>query len=135
MNTYRLVWSPEGKTIATVQARTAKAAKRKAPQPYRRYLGEIYTELIEPIRSYIVVYTASGVGRTQSSRWGLRIDAENYAATITELGRSDVSIVPSALPPEIFPHCKGSLSQAIGGKCFRCGKVLTPADAREGMED
>jgi hypothetical protein len=42
MTTYDLFWSPEGKRIATVQARNARAAKRKAPMPYRRYLGEIY---------------------------------------------------------------------------------------------
>lgn len=44
MNTYKLFWSPEGKCIATVQARDMKAAIRKAPQPYRKYLGEIYAE-------------------------------------------------------------------------------------------
>jgi len=43
--TWKLVWSPEGKTIAIVRARTADAAKRKAPMPYRKYLGELYAEL------------------------------------------------------------------------------------------
>ena len=42
MKTWILYWAPEGRPIATVQARTARAAKRKAPLPYRRYLGEIY---------------------------------------------------------------------------------------------
>ena len=42
MKTYDLFWSPEGRKIATVQARTMRAAIRKAPMPYRRYLGEIY---------------------------------------------------------------------------------------------
>lgn len=42
MNTYTLVWSPTGQTIATVTARTMRAAIRKAPAPYRRFLGEIY---------------------------------------------------------------------------------------------
>lgn len=42
MKTYNLFWAPEGKQIATVQARTMRAAIRKAPMPYRRYLGEIY---------------------------------------------------------------------------------------------
>jgi len=40
--TYKLYWSPEGKEIATVTAKTREAAIRKAPQPYRKYLGEIY---------------------------------------------------------------------------------------------
>lgn len=39
---------PEGRCIATVEAKTARAAKRKAPMPYRKYLGEIYVEEIVP---------------------------------------------------------------------------------------
>lgn len=46
MKTFNLFWAPEGKLIATVQARNMRAAIRKAPQPYRRYLGEIYVEEI-----------------------------------------------------------------------------------------
>ena len=42
MKTYNLFWAPEGRQIATVQARTPSAAIRKAPMPYRHYLGEIY---------------------------------------------------------------------------------------------
>jgi len=45
MNTYKLYWAPEGKHVATVKARTESAARRKAPQPYRKYLGEIYAEV------------------------------------------------------------------------------------------
>ena len=43
MKTYKLFWAPEGKYLDTVQANTIIAAKRKAPMPYRKYLGEIYT--------------------------------------------------------------------------------------------
>ena len=42
MKTYNLFWAPEGRQIATVQARTMRAAIHKAPMPYRHYLGEIY---------------------------------------------------------------------------------------------
>jgi hypothetical protein len=42
MKTWTLYWSPEGKQIAVVTARTLRAAIRKAPVPYRKYLGEIY---------------------------------------------------------------------------------------------
>lgn len=42
MTTFKLVWGPTGEHIATVQARTARAAIRKAPPPWRLYLGEIY---------------------------------------------------------------------------------------------
>jgi hypothetical protein len=45
MKTYRLYWSPTGQHIATVSAKTSRAAIRKAPKPYRKYLGEIYTDL------------------------------------------------------------------------------------------
>lgn len=43
---YRLVWSLEGRTICEVKARDASSAKRKAPKPYKKYLGEIYAELV-----------------------------------------------------------------------------------------
>lgn len=42
MKRWRLFWSPEGRVIATVDAMTERAARRKAPLPYRKYLGEIY---------------------------------------------------------------------------------------------
>lgn len=45
--TWDLFWSPEGKKIATVQAKTARAAIRKAPKPYHQYLGEIYAEEVK----------------------------------------------------------------------------------------
>ena len=44
LKTYKLFWSPEGKHIATVDAPTGKQAIRLAPQPYRKYLGEIYAQ-------------------------------------------------------------------------------------------
>ena len=42
MTAWVLYWSPTGARIAHVQARTSRAAIRKAPKPWRRYLGEIY---------------------------------------------------------------------------------------------
>lgn len=44
---FDLFWSPIGGRIATVEAKNAKAAKRKAPKPYRKYLGEIYAQPTE----------------------------------------------------------------------------------------
>lgn len=41
---FRLTWSPEGKYIGTVRAKNPNAARRKAPMPYRKYLGEISVE-------------------------------------------------------------------------------------------
>ena len=42
MITWNVYWAPEGRVIATVQARSMRAAKRMAPAPYRAYLGELY---------------------------------------------------------------------------------------------
>jgi hypothetical protein len=42
MPRYALVWSPEGRVIAHVDAPNERAALRQAPHPYRKYLGEIY---------------------------------------------------------------------------------------------
>lgn len=39
---WAVFWSPTGKVIATVRARTEREAKRKAPLPYRKFLGELY---------------------------------------------------------------------------------------------
>lgn len=44
MKTWRLIWGPTAQEIAVVEARTARAAIRKAPLPWRRFLGEIRAE-------------------------------------------------------------------------------------------
>lgn len=46
MKVWEVYWSPTGQKIATVKASTARAARRKAPSPYRKYLGEIYVKEI-----------------------------------------------------------------------------------------
>ena len=43
---FRLIWGPTEQEIGVVQARTARAAIRKAPLPWRRYLGEIRADLV-----------------------------------------------------------------------------------------
>lgn len=50
MKTFKLVWSPEGKEIARVQAKTIQQAKKKTPQPWKKYLGEVYAEEIPTMR-------------------------------------------------------------------------------------
>lgn len=40
---YTLYWSPEGRPIATVRATDGWSARKKAPQPYRRYIHEVYS--------------------------------------------------------------------------------------------
>lgn len=44
MKTWKLFWAPEGRQIAIVRAKNHLDAVRKAPLPYRRFLGEIYAE-------------------------------------------------------------------------------------------
>lgn len=41
MTQFRIYWAPEGKTLAIVEAPDASAARRMAPMPYRKYLGEV----------------------------------------------------------------------------------------------
>lgn len=48
---FKLYWSPEGKYIATVEAKDIRSAKRKAPKPYRKYLGEIYAIAVVKINT------------------------------------------------------------------------------------
>lgn len=46
MKTFRLIWGPTAECIGTVEARTGRAAIRKAPLPWRRFLGEIRAEVV-----------------------------------------------------------------------------------------
>lgn len=49
MPRFQLYWAPEGKPIGVVCAKDARSARRMAPRPYRRYLGEIGVELIRSV--------------------------------------------------------------------------------------
>lgn len=76
-----------------------------------------------------------GVVRSQSSRFSTRAEAEQRLETTKEVnagaGRAVLGrIVWSPLPPDIFSHCPGARSQAVGGVCSGCRKKLTWADAR-----
>jgi hypothetical protein len=48
LKTWRLVWSPEGRTFDTVYAVDRVGAMKQVRQPYRKYIGEVYAEEIEP---------------------------------------------------------------------------------------
>lgn len=47
--TFDIYWSPEGRKIITVTAINERAAIRKAPMPYRKYLGEMYAVKISSV--------------------------------------------------------------------------------------
>lgn len=46
---FDIYWSPEGRKIATVQAKDVRSAIRMAPMPYRRYLGEMYAVQVKEV--------------------------------------------------------------------------------------
>lgn len=101
MKTYKLVWSPSGQAIATVQARTLREARRKAPMPWRKYLGEIYAEQTVPI--YYGWTEASQNGQAAwfctaaaAKRFALACGwGEQKPETTTEPNRGDVLDTPS----------------------------------------
>lgn len=41
MPSYELIWSPEGRIIAHVDAPNERGALRQTPLPYRKFLGEV----------------------------------------------------------------------------------------------
>lgn len=74
--TYYLIWAPDGKQIAVVQAHTPGAARRKAPQPYRKYLGEIRAEVEE--RVYPPRVWSRNTEKAQATGEAEEIDYECY---------------------------------------------------------
>lgn len=93
-------------------------------------------------RSYFARYWAKtgtligGVSRSQTSRFQRRADAQKRLDDTIAIngGNCEGEILGSDLHPEIFSHCAGSIPQAIGGRCFRCGKLLTVEDAKAATE-
>lgn len=67
--TWRLYWGPTGQTIGQVQAKTAKAARRKAPKPYSRYKGEIGVERMNSGRRVRVVSNPSSASQVGTGEW------------------------------------------------------------------
>lgn len=64
MATFKLYWSPEGRQIATVEAKDRRTAIRKAPKPYRRALGEIYAVEVL-VTKYLRIYSVQCAVRSQ----------------------------------------------------------------------
>jgi hypothetical protein len=91
---YTLYWAPEGKPIAHgIEAKSGRAAIRKAPQPYKKYLGEIYAECENP-NAYVAVirllsdgFLLGGTRRHESSPFELQSDALAFARQSVEVNK------------------------------------------------
>ncbi len=81
-------------------------------------------------------YLCGGVKEARSSRFGALADAEAFmVGTVETNGGPDqcgAEVVWSSLPPELVHHCLGHPAQAIGGRCFGCGAIVTKEAANEG---
>lgn len=102
MNSWSLYWSPEGRKIATVEAKTRRAAIRKAPQPYRKYFGEIYAVADNPNAWFAVItlhsegFLLGGTRRHESVPFASEQMARDFADVCVETnkgaGRTDVRL-------------------------------------------
>ncbi len=126
----------EGYADFTVEQQADAAVERTKDTGVHRTRRQ---QTMKRTRSYFARYRSTngrtligGVLRGQTSRFEQREEAETRLQQVLELNgdRCKGEIVESPLHPEIFIHC-GTLSQAIGGKCFGCGKPLTVADAKK----
>lgn len=122
MNTYRLIWSPEGKTIAVVEAKDASAARRKAPKHYRKYLGEIGVEMIAPIvvnvvcRIFRIVWRADDSCYVTSLVNGGMVDSFVRGAWL-DTGRMPDDVCDAAMSAR--PRQLGARTES--GRCSKCG--------------
>jgi len=44
MQKWLIFWSPEGRPIKEVEAKSGDDALRKTPMPYRKFMGEVYAQ-------------------------------------------------------------------------------------------
>jgi hypothetical protein len=89
MTTFDLYWSPEGRKIATVDAKDRKSAIRKAPKPYNCYPGEIYA--FNAFEATVSIWSdgllLGGTKRHVSSAFESKEDAEAWAQQAVEVNR------------------------------------------------
>lgn len=138
MNKYRLTWAPEGKTIAIVEAKDAKTARKMAPQPYRKYLGEVAVTLVGfrgAIWAKPGMLLLGGVPSVASSWFTTRQEAEDwlYAMADGQADKIDLQEVErSTIDKELDPMTVGiykpiphntTEAEVYGGKirCKECG--------------
>jgi hypothetical protein len=108
LHSWDVYWSPEGRKIATVQAITARQAIRKAPQPYRRYLGEMYAQLTpNSFKAVIVLHSEGfllgGAKYHESHPFVSRQDAESWARQAVEVNKGRAGYETADISAEIMP--------------------------------
>ena len=86
MREYRLIWLPEGRPIATVEAINRRKAIRKTPMPYRKYLGEIYADLIRDCALFHIM----PCGDPYSTAWDVHEYRDSFDEPICNY-RGDIS--------------------------------------------
>lgn len=85
---FDLYWAPVGGRIAVaVEARSPRAAIRKAPKPYRKYLGEIYAQPTEHKR-----HGSSTMPKESSLSFSTLYDALKAAGCETGNHESDLYV-------------------------------------------
>lgn len=88
---FRIYWGPTGQSFGVVEADTPKAARRKAPKQYLKYLGEIGVELVEGTQYEVHTgrpsWPQQRAGHISSGAtiFYMRADAEKYLAKCKEL--------------------------------------------------
>jgi hypothetical protein len=107
-HSWDVYWSPEGRKIATVEAITARQAIRKAPQPYRRYLGEMYAQLTPNSFKAVVVlhsdgYLLGGAKYHESTPFVSREDATTWGQQSLEVNKGRPGYEAADISVEIMP--------------------------------
>jgi hypothetical protein len=89
MNKYDLIWCPSYSGISTVNAKNFRSARRKAPYPYRKYLGEIVVEIVFELRrlqGYTMILNVSDKSKTVELVRRMFFLAYNACGTASGLG-------------------------------------------------
>lgn len=105
---FDIYWSPEGRKIATVEAKSEKDALKQAPLPYKKYRGELYAVATPNAFMAVITIESEGLllGGTRhhsSSPFASRSDAEAFATQAIEVNRNRPGYKDAKIFAEIVP--------------------------------
>lgn len=110
MPSFDIYWSPEGRKIATVQAKDMRAAKRKAPMPYRKYLGELYAVDTFAPNSFKAIITLESEGFLlggtrvhESSPFKEQFSAQDFADQSVQVNKGRLGYTDAKINVSIVP--------------------------------